>query len=226
VEVRRWKSRLYGGCVGQPAKLCKVCHDLKNSCVSIHRTHLAQTLQYSNIVNIESNALHPTFSPMQSSLVVIHWFTSWSWCSSFHELTGLQVHWNMTCVSHHCCHFWNTPPPPQYAHIHRLVSINFLQVSTNVNGCNFFLMEEFNITPLLRIHLYVTRQFARLLLCCYLLQGNETNYLWEGSTSIAIPPASVSNVMGQHYQVGDITFGVTLLQQRIWTSIILICREN
>jgi hypothetical protein len=43
----------------------------------------------------------------------------------------------------------------------------------NINGCNFFRVEEFSDTNLLRTHFHVRRQFARLLLCCYLLHDNK-----------------------------------------------------
>jgi hypothetical protein len=38
-----------------------------------------------------------------------------------------------------------------------------------------------------------------------------TNYWWKGSTSTAIPPASTSNIIGQHNKIGGITFGAPLL---------------
>jgi hypothetical protein len=57
-------------------------------------------------------------------------------------------------------------PPPHCAHIHSLASINVQQTSLNVNGCNFFRIEEFNDTPLLCAHFHVTPfcQTAPLLL--------------------------------------------------------------
>jgi len=35
-------------------------------------------------------------------------------------------------------------------------------------------------------------------------------YLWEGSTSTAIPPTSASAIVGQHHKIGGITFGAAL----------------
>jgi len=36
-------------------------------------------------------------------------------------------------------------------------------------------------------------------------------YWWEGSASAALPPTSTSDVMGQHHNIGGITFGATLI---------------
>ena len=63
-------------------------------------------------------------------------------------------------------------PPPHCANIHCLVSVNVQQVS-NVIGCNFFHMEEFNYTPLLHTHFHVRHHFVRLPLCCHLSHGNK-----------------------------------------------------
>ena len=42
-------------------------------------------------------------------------------------------------------------------------------------------------------------------------QQNVTKYWWEGSTSTAIPPIFVSDIMGQHNKMGGITFGAGLI---------------
>lgn len=44
---------------------------------------------------------------------------------------------------------------PDCAYIYCLVSINVQQVLKNVNGCNFFYIDEFNDTQLFRTHFYV-----------------------------------------------------------------------
>ena len=36
-------------------------------------------------------------------------------------------------------------------------------------------------------------------------------YRWEGSAFTAIPPTSISNVVGQHHKLGGITFGAALI---------------
>ena len=41
-------------------------------------------------------------------------------------------------------------------------------------------------------------------------QKHVMEYWWESSTFTAIPPTSASDVMGQHNEIEDITFGVTL----------------
>ena len=38
-------------------------------------------------------------------------------------------------------------------------------------------------------------------------------YWWERSTSIAIPPTSASNIMGQHNEIGGVTFGAAIIYQ-------------
>ena len=41
-------------------------------------------------------------------------------------------------------------------------------------------------------------------------QQNVMEWWQKGSPSTAIPPTSTSNVMGQHNQLGGITFGIAL----------------
>ena len=43
-------------------------------------------------------------------------------------------------------------------------------------------------------------------------QQNVMGYWWEGSTSIAIPPTSASDIMGQLNNIGDITVRAALVQ--------------
>ena len=64
-------------------------------------------------------------------------------------------------------------PPPHYANVHYLVSINVQQASMNVIGWNFFRMEECNYTPLLHTHFHVRRHFVSLPVYCHLLHGNK-----------------------------------------------------
>ena len=51
---------------------------------------------------------------------------------------------------------------PHCAHIHYLVSLNIQQDSVNVNGSNFFRMEEFIVTLLLHMQFCVRHCFVRL----------------------------------------------------------------
>ena len=43
-------------------------------------------------------------------------------------------------------------------------------------------------------------------------QHDAKEYWWEGSTSTAIPPTSASDIVGQHYKVGDVTFRAALIR--------------
>lgn len=49
-----------------------------------------------------------------------------------------------------------------------LVSIHTEKMSMNVSGCNIFLMEVFNSTPLLNMSFHFRHCFVRLPLCCHL----------------------------------------------------------
>jgi len=42
-------------------------------------------------------------------------------------------------------------------------------------------------------------------------QHNATGYWWEGLTSAAVPPTSTSDVVGQHNQVGCVTFRAAII---------------
>jgi len=47
-------------------------------------------------------------------------------------------------------------------------------------------------------------------------------YWWEGSTSTAIPPTSISGALGQHNKIGGITFRTAL----IFRNILGILQKN
>ena len=57
----------------------------------------------------------------------------------------------------HSYHSRKVHPLPHCTCIHCLVSINVQQVLMNIRGCSFsfFCMEEFNDTPVLRMHFHV-----------------------------------------------------------------------
>jgi hypothetical protein len=80
------------------------------------------TLQYSNVVNIVSNALKRTFSSVHSSLVVIHRFarTNWSCHSSFRGLIVVQGHTEcaLSLTSHICTAVWGRVFPVHGGHLH------------------------------------------------------------------------------------------------------------
>jgi len=86
----------------------------------------------------------------------------------------------------------------------------------NVNGCNYFHMEESSDTSLLLTH--STWHFVRLPLCCHLLHSKKKNIMenqQESSPSTAIPPTSTSDFVGQYNKIGDITFRAALIYKEI-----------
>ena len=104
---------------------------------------------------------------------------------------------------HRSLHQWRWPtvtavtekhhPPPHCVHIHCLVSISVQQV--NVNEYNVFCMEEFNYSPFLHMTLPCQTPFCWIapLLPSVMWQQHMTEFLWEVSTSTAIPTISASD---------------------------------
>lgn len=82
------------------------------------------------------------------------------------------------------------------------------QALMNVSGVWFFSMEELNCTlsPYTLPHQILLCQIASLLPFVS-WQQNLTETWWKGSTSIDIPPTSMSNILGKYDKIGDITFG-------------------
>ena len=62
-------------------------------------------------------------------------------------------------------------------------SRNTQKVSTNVNGCSFFCMEEFNDTPLF----HILHHFVRLFFCCHLSHSNKTQWNTGGEFQSLLP---------------------------------------
>ena len=155
VSTLCWFDRSWKTCMW-----CSFC-----SSVSIHGTHLTQTLQYFNVATIVSNPLKLILSSAHSSLVVIQQFMWMIWlrCSSFCGVTaawppGTWLAFHITATTaemHHPLHY--------YVPIHCLFSMNVQQALMNVSEWNYFLMEEFNDLPLLHMHFLVKHQFAPLL---------------------------------------------------------------
>jgi len=86
-------------------------------------------------------------------------------------------------------------------------------------GAIFFHVEEFNDAPLLYVHFHVRCHFVRVPLCCHLPHGNDVmEYWWEGSTCTAIPPPSASDMVGQHHNIGGITFGAAFIHKSTLSS--------
>ena len=51
-------------------------------------------------------------------------------------------------------------------------------------------------------------------------QQNEAEYCWEGSTPTAIPPTSTSDVVGQHHEIGGVTFGGAVTHATAFKSVL------
>ena len=127
-----------------------------------------------------------------SKMLFISWCHSCAWPSRM-WLLPLLVH-----TIHHLC-----------AHIHCLVSFGIQQVSVNVSGCYFFSAWRNSVTPLCFMCISVSD--AILSDCASAAwQRNVMENWWESSASTAIPP-SASSIVGQHNQIGCITFGATLI---------------
>jgi hypothetical protein len=100
----------------------------------------------------------PTCSSIQGCLVVIcqfcrraDWstlrFMSWQLC---------RAAWNVTCLSHHCCHCWNAPPTSALCS-HPLFS--FCKHSASIHECQqvqIFSAWRNSMTCLCSIHTYMS----------------------------------------------------------------------
>ena len=72
-------------------------------------------------------------------------------------------------------------------------------------------MEEFSSTPLFHPPFHVRLRQTAPPLPSVTQWQNLTEYWWEGSTSTAIQPTSISDVVGQHNKTVGITFGAALV---------------
>ena len=103
---------------------------------------------------------------------------------------------------------------PPLTVLHPLFGLHQCSASMNeCHGCHFFHMEEFSDTPLLHTHFHVRLRSVRpsALLPSVTQQQNVMAYWWEGSTSTAIPPTSIPDIVGQYNKIGSITFGAALV---------------
>ena len=101
-------------------------------------------------------------------------------------------------------------PPPHCAHIHRFVSINIQWVSINVSGLQLFLYGG------IQSHAFASYTLPCQMPVCQSVpsvkwQENVMWYWQEGSTAIAIPATSASDMVGQQNKIEDITFRVVLV---------------
>jgi len=78
----QWSRKLWPSALNWFSRSWETCVSCSfYSCVSIHGTHMAQTLWCSSIATIISNALKPIFSFWYSSLIIICQFMWLSWLS-------------------------------------------------------------------------------------------------------------------------------------------------
>jgi len=82
-------------------------------------------------------------------------------------------------------------------------------MSMNINGCHFFSHGGIQL-PSFASYMLLFCQTAPLL-PSVARQQNVREYWWEGSASTAIPTTSTSDIVGQHNNIGGVTFGATLV---------------
>ena len=175
---------------------CFIC-----SCMSIHRTHLAQTVWYSNIATIVSSALKLIFSSKQfshhNSLIHTHKPIKTfliSWCDSY---AWPSITWLIFCIAVATA---VTSPTTSLHYSHCLVSINVQHMSINVNGRTLLHMKEFSSSPLLHTQFHIRLHCVRLTLCCHFSPTHTaTTCNWilvQRFNSTAIPPTSASDILG------------------------------
>lgn len=78
-------------------------------------------------------------------------------------------------------------------------------MSTSIYGCHFFLMDEFDYTPLLHMLFQVRYYFVRLPLC-HLSSSNIGGILVGRFSFNCHPTHNPSYIVGQHNIVGDFFF--------------------
>ena len=94
-----------------------------------------------------------------------------------------------------------------------LVSKDIQQALTNVSRCLFFfLLGGIQWYTLVSSALPCQMPFCQTapLQPSVTWQQNLMGYCWDGSTSAAVTPTSTSDVMGQHNEIGGITFRAAL----------------
>ena len=121
--------------------------------------------------------------------------------------------WKVARLSHLCHHCRNTPPTTS------LCSHPFFELhkhSASVDECQqvqFSPHGGCSPTPLLHMHFLVKHVFVRLPFAAICHMATECkDYLWEGSSSTAIPPKSSYDHLGQHNKTGGITFRAALVR--------------
>ena len=109
------------------------------------------------------------------------------------------------CRRHH--------PPLHYTHIYCLVSVRVQQASMNITECHFFqhggIWWHTFASYALPCQMPLSQSAPLLLSAAE--QQNAMEYWWEGSTTVAIPPTSAFDIVGQHNNTRDLTFREALI---------------
>lgn len=161
----RWLSRSWQTC-----KWCSL-----SSYVSIHESHLAQTLWHPNIVTIISNTLKSIFSSIHNSLVITHqleqtsWLRHYSFCgvTAVHScleysLSFMSLPPLLKCSTHHITVLTSSAWPPETFRNRQWMSVSAI----------LFYMEEFHY--LCFIWASTSDTIFQTALCCHLSHGNKT----------------------------------------------------
>ena len=132
-----------------------------------------------------------------------------SWCNSCAQLSEawLVFHVGITTAKMH-------HPSPHCADIHKCSSSNYRR-------------QWVHFVPHGGIQLH---SFASHALSCQMpfcqtapllpsVSWQQNRTLGEGSTSTAMPPTSISDVVGQHNKIWDITFGAALVTLKYWQPV-------
>jgi hypothetical protein len=141
----------------------------------------------------------PTFSELRWRRSCQRIQDSWKLC---------RAAWNVVCLSHQCRHCWNAPPTASLCS-HPLFGLR--KRSASVDECQrgpiFFSLGgiQWHTSASYAIPCQMPFCYNAPLLLSVTRQQNLTNHC-ENSTSTAISLASVSNIMGQHNNIGGITF--------------------
>ena len=96
-----------------------------------------------------------------------------------------------------------THPLPQCAHVHCLVSIKVQQVLINVSGCHFFPHGRIQFHTFVSCALPCQRPFCQTAICH---TATTYNRIFGRKVQLLLPPASASDIVGQHNKIEGITF--------------------
>jgi len=138
---------------------------------------------------------------------------NWWRCSSFCGMTALHGCLNTAYLSCCYCHCWNTSATISLCS-HPLFGLQ--KCSASIDKCQWV---HFFWHGGIQFHTFASYVLPSQTPLCHTAlflpsvswQQNVMEYQWEGSTSTAIPPTSIPNVLGQHNKIGGITFGAILI---------------